>query len=194
MNKTMILSFAAILGGSFITPAQANYHEEERHNGKLQFNVGWYPDPPHAGEPQQLFLTVWYDGRGIVVSDNDPKNPETHPEDKVDVRLKIQRLQSADPAAQVLEEARVPGKFREIWKGYNYYGMDLTARKAGPIAVVLSGEVNGIKLTNERFVCKRPEDLHREQFDGISCIHERKPPLGTAPLPIPHFKPAVIQK
>jgi hypothetical protein len=55
--------------------------------------------------------------------------------------------------------------------------------------VVLNGEVNGVKLTNKRFVCKRPAELHRELSDGISCIAERKVPLGTAPLPIPHFKP-----
>lgn len=190
MNKTKTFLCVAALSSSVIAPAQANYHEEERHRGQLQFNVGWYPDPPHAGEPQQLFLTVWYDGRGIVVSDNDPSNPETHPEDKVDVRLTMQRLKSADPGAQVLEQARVPGRFREIWKGYNYYGIDVNVRKPGPIAVLLDGEVNGVKFTHERFVCKRPDELHREKFDGISCIRARKAPLGTAPVPIPHFRPA----
>ncbi|MFO1419195.1 MAG: hypothetical protein U1E83_11065, partial [Methylotetracoccus sp.] len=184
MKRHTPFLLAALAGCAFASSASANYHEEGRDKDKLHFSVGWYPDPPHAGEPQQMFLTLWYDGRPIVVSDNDPKNPETHPEDKVDVKLTMQRLANPNPNAKVLEEVVAPGRYREVWKGYNYYGVWLTARKAGPIAIVLNGEVNGVKLVAERFVCKPPERLVREKFNGISCLRERTEPLGIAPVPL----------
>jgi hypothetical protein len=41
MSKITIALCAALLGCALISSAQAAWHEEERHKGKLQFNVGW---------------------------------------------------------------------------------------------------------------------------------------------------------
>jgi hypothetical protein len=168
------------LYGGLTTEAVAAWHEEERvyNDGALVLYLGWYPDPPYAGEPQYVYVLpyvdvifdddgIFVDGTPVVVSDNGDPDAETSPDDNVDVVAKVQLLESADPNAAVLQEAAVAGKFFELYEGYNYFALPLLPRTAGAYAFLLNGEINGVQFNDERFVCMPADQLHSLEFDGF---------------------------
>lgn len=203
MNMKKLWSMVSLLGlsGALMAPAHAAYHEEVRiyNDGVVVLYIGWYPDPPYAGEPQYLYVLPFanvvfdengdfMDGTPIVVSDNDDPNSETSADDTVDLSAKVQLLEAPDPSAAVLEEADLPGKFTELYPGYNYYALAFIPKKAGAYAFVLNGEINGVAFDNERFVCKPASELHSLEFNGFSCVGKRDKRLRVAPVPLPSYK------
>jgi len=187
------LRLAAILAAALgfpVNPASAAYVFEDAMavaDQRLVLIVGFANDIPWAGEATTLMVAPylfpadapddWDQARFVNMADNDPGNPNTFPDDYVNLRGTAELL---DAQGRVLKRAALPERFTQPTSGD--YQSRFIPGEPGRYAFVLSGRVNEFRLDKVRFVCKPRWQVHGWQGDGFPCVLERKQPLPFAPL------------
>ncbi|MGH8652434.1 MAG: hypothetical protein ACREYE_09775 [Gammaproteobacteria bacterium] len=107
------------------------------------------------------------DGRYIDESDNDPNDPETHPEDKVRLQASVELLAAEDPNAEVLASQKL-GFLKPANSAVGSYLVEFLPNPAGPYALTLRGTLNG-QPYHDRLLCSTGE------AHTFSCIGYRVP-------------------
>lgn len=147
-------------------------------DGTVGFFLGMNNEPAYVLEPNgyEVFAYAdivydkdgnFMDGRYIDESDNDSKDPATHPEDKVRLKATVELLAEEDPNAEVLASRKL-GLLKPANPSVGSYLVEFLPNPAGPYALRLRGKVNGQRC-DDRILCSTGEP------HTFSCIGYRVP-------------------
>ncbi|MFO1418748.1 MAG: hypothetical protein U1E83_08760 [Methylotetracoccus sp.] len=198
--------FSKVIAGTmatgclFCAAAQADLYEDVHGypDEGVVLLVGLQNSPPFVNERARFAFSPFVDaefddqggwvagGRFVSVGDNNPGDPQTYPDDEVNLTGTIELL---GPHGEVLREMPFPEEFKQPFVTGAYIS-EFTPMTAGRYAYVLSGNIRtrddqgklrNFKFADARFVCKRDDKLHAWWGDGLQCIRERTKPSHYAP-------------
>jgi hypothetical protein len=136
-------------------------------DGTVGFFLGMRVEPAYVLEPNGVEIYAYadsvyengdpVDGRFINEADDDPGNPDTHPEDEVKINATIQLLSQEGPDGKV-KAYQALGRLLRTNAEVGYYLKEFIPNPAGPYAIRLHGEINGQDFNQGLFCSTDPEN------------------------------------